>query len=99
MAERDALLVGSRWRNRHTGRETTVLRVGDETRPEPTRLGQKPDGQLIFAGHRPVTRPWVWFEGGAPPGYNQAVCGGWSVEEFLRHYEPAPSPVQESRAS
>lgn len=86
MAEQPA--VGSRWRNKHTGKEATVLAVKDEERREPTALAQAADGRFLFGNFAPIPSTIVRFEGGAPPGYNDAVAGGWKLDSFLAHWEP-----------
>lgn len=79
--------AGSHWRNRHTGRNTVVLAVRDVVREEPHALAQDPrDGRLLFGDYRPVEQVWVYFEGGAPPGFDDHAQGGWSLSSFLEHW-------------
>lgn len=81
------LAPGTVWRNVHTGRETTILDVRPVERSMPHALAQDPrDGRLIMGDYRPVTRLHVFFEGGAPPGFDQGTQGGWSAETFLKHW-------------
>lgn len=93
--------VGEVWRNKHTGREATILAVVDGERRKPHSLAQAPDGRFLFGDFRPVACTVVRYEGGSPPGFDDAHSGGHDLETFMRHWVPgrlmqAVAPVSSS---